>query len=42
MTPQVEGQIGAALRVLLNDNGLSHVKVVGYEVDHFLISLDQR
>ncbi|KAJ7854644.1 glycoside hydrolase family 30 protein [Mycena leptocephala] len=31
MTPAVEGQIGAALRTLLNNNGLSSVKVVGYE-----------
>jgi len=32
MTPQVEAQIGVALRGLLNGNGLSHVKIVGYEV----------
>ncbi|KAJ7215366.1 glycoside hydrolase superfamily [Mycena pura] len=31
MTPAVEGQIGAALRTLLNQNGLSGVKLVGYE-----------
>ncbi|KXN82356.1 Endo-1,6-beta-D-glucanase [Leucoagaricus sp. SymC.cos] len=31
MTPQIEGQIGASLRTLLNNNGLSSVKVVGYE-----------
>ncbi|KAG6844261.1 hypothetical protein H0H87_008354 [Tephrocybe sp. NHM501043] len=31
MTPAVEGQIGTVLRTLLNDNGLSAVKVVGYE-----------
>ncbi|KAJ7908134.1 glycoside hydrolase [Mycena leptocephala] len=31
MTPAIEGQIGAALRTLLNNNGLSSVKVVGYE-----------
>ncbi|KAJ7588657.1 glucan endo-1,6-beta-glucosidase [Mycena floridula] len=31
MTPAVEGQIGAGLRTLLNNNGLSSVKVVGYE-----------
>ncbi|KAJ7664594.1 glycoside hydrolase family 30 protein, partial [Mycena polygramma] len=31
MTPAIEGQIGAALRTLLNNNGLSGVKVVGYE-----------
>ncbi|KAJ7153355.1 glycoside hydrolase family 30 protein [Mycena filopes] len=31
MTPAIEGQIGAALRTLLNSNGLSAVKVVGYE-----------
>ncbi|KAJ7871665.1 glucan endo-1,6-beta-glucosidase [Mycena olivaceomarginata] len=31
MTPAVEGQIGAALRTLLNNNGLSGVKLVGYE-----------
>jgi len=38
MTPQVEAQIGVALRGLLNDNGLSHVKIVGYEVNRFPIS----
>lgn len=32
MTPQIEGQIGTGLRTLLNNNGLSGVKVVGYEV----------
>ncbi|KIM38454.1 glycoside hydrolase family 30 protein [Hebeloma cylindrosporum] len=31
MTPDVEGQIGSALRSLLNANSLSSVKVVGYE-----------
>ncbi|KAF8883226.1 glycoside hydrolase family 30 protein [Infundibulicybe gibba] len=31
MTPAVEGQIGNGLRSLLNNNGLSGVKVVGYE-----------
>ncbi|KAF8896227.1 glycoside hydrolase family 30 protein [Infundibulicybe gibba] len=31
MTPAVEGQIGSGLRSLLNNNGLSGVKVVGYE-----------
>ncbi|KAJ7732982.1 glycoside hydrolase [Mycena metata] len=31
MTPAIEGQIGAALRTLLNNNGLSSVKLVGYE-----------
>ncbi|KAK7028681.1 glycoside hydrolase superfamily [Favolaschia claudopus] len=31
MTPAIEGQIGASLRSLLNNNGLSSVKVVGYE-----------
>jgi hypothetical protein len=30
----VEGQIGAALRTLLNNNGLSGVKLVGYEVGY--------
>ncbi|KAJ6449146.1 glycoside hydrolase family 30 protein [Mycena vitilis] len=30
-TPDVEGRVGAALRTLLNNNGLSSVKVVGYE-----------
>ncbi|KAF8991123.1 glycoside hydrolase family 30 protein [Cyathus striatus] len=30
-TPAVEGQIGAGLRTLLNNNGLSNVKVIGYE-----------
>jgi len=38
MTPQVEAQIGVALRGLLNGNGLSHVKIVGYEVSCFPIS----
>lgn len=37
MTPQVEAQIGVALRRLLNGNGLSHVKIVGYEVSCFPI-----
>lgn len=32
MTATVEGQIGVSLRTLLNNNGLSGVKVVGYEV----------
>ncbi|KAJ7488510.1 hypothetical protein B0H11DRAFT_2278497 [Mycena galericulata] len=32
MTPAIEGQIGAALRTLPNNNGLSSVKLVGYEV----------
>ncbi|KAJ7581883.1 glycoside hydrolase superfamily, partial [Mycena floridula] len=31
MTPAVEGQIGTSLRTLLNNNGLSSVKVIGYE-----------
>ncbi|PFH48236.1 glycoside hydrolase family 30 protein [Amanita thiersii Skay4041] len=31
MTPSIEGQIGTTLRSLLNNNGLSGVKVVGYE-----------
>ncbi|TFK70756.1 glycoside hydrolase [Pluteus cervinus] len=31
MTATIEGQIGAGLRSLLNSNGLSAVKVVGYE-----------
>ncbi|KAF9460162.1 glycoside hydrolase family 30 protein [Collybia nuda] len=31
MTPVVEGQIGSGLRTLLNNNGLSGVKIVGYE-----------
>ncbi|KAF9448810.1 glycoside hydrolase family 30 protein [Macrolepiota fuliginosa MF-IS2] len=31
MTPDVEGQIGASLRTLLNNNGFSNVKIVGYE-----------
>ncbi|XP_006463608.1 hypothetical protein AGABI2DRAFT_74074 [Agaricus bisporus var. bisporus H97] len=31
MTPQVEGQIGGSLRALLNNNGLSNVKIIGYE-----------
>lgn len=34
MTPAIEGQIGAGLRTLLNNNGLSNVKVIGYEVYH--------
>ncbi|CAK5278690.1 unnamed protein product [Mycena citricolor] len=31
MTPAIEGRIGSALRTLLNQNGLSSVKLVGYE-----------
>nr|GAT61145.1 glycoside hydrolase family 30 protein [Mycena chlorophos] len=31
-TPAQEGQVGAALRTLLNNNGLSSVKLIGYEV----------
>ncbi|KAG6868840.1 hypothetical protein C0993_009377 [Termitomyces sp. T159_Od127] len=31
LTPAVEGQIGTALRTLLNNNGLSNVRVIGYE-----------
>ncbi|KAF8069316.1 glycoside hydrolase family 30 protein [Lyophyllum atratum] len=31
MTPTIEGQIGSGLRTLLNNSGLSGVKVVGYE-----------
>lgn len=31
MTPDVMGQIGTSLRTLLNNNGLSSVKVIGYE-----------
>ncbi|KAF8209562.1 glucan endo-1,6-beta-glucosidase [Mycena galopus ATCC 62051] len=31
LTPAIEGKIGAALRTLLNNNGLSSVKIVGYE-----------
>ncbi|KAL4254382.1 glycosyl hydrolase 30 family protein [Pleurotus pulmonarius] len=31
MTPTVEGQIGTGLRSLLNSNGLSGVKVIGFE-----------
>lgn len=31
MTPQIEGQIGTSLRTLLDNNGLSNVKIVGYE-----------
>ncbi|KAL0950447.1 hypothetical protein HGRIS_010396 [Hohenbuehelia grisea] len=31
MTPSVEGQIGSGLRALLNNSGLSGVKIVGYE-----------
>lgn len=33
MTPDMEGQIGSSLRSLLNSNGLSSVKIIGYEVD---------
>ncbi|KAJ7088501.1 glycoside hydrolase family 30 protein [Mycena belliarum] len=36
MTPATEGQIGAALRTLLNNNGLSSVKLIGYEACIFL------
>lgn len=32
MTPDVEGQIAIALRTLLDGNGLSGVKIIGYEV----------
>jgi hypothetical protein len=38
MTPDIEGQIGRSLRSLLNSNGLSNVKVIGYEVSLFLAS----
>ncbi|CAK5275076.1 unnamed protein product [Mycena citricolor] len=31
MTPAIEGQIGTALRTLMNSAGLSSVKLVGYE-----------
>ncbi|KAJ7473368.1 glycoside hydrolase [Mycena latifolia] len=31
LTPATEGQIGAALRSLLNSNGLSSVKIIGYD-----------
>jgi hypothetical protein len=31
MTPSVEGQIGNALRTLLNNNGFSATKIIGYE-----------
>ncbi|KAJ7736045.1 glycoside hydrolase superfamily [Mycena maculata] len=31
LTPATEGQIGAGLRTLLNNNGLSGVKIIGYE-----------
>ncbi|KAJ6504441.1 glycoside hydrolase family 30 protein [Mycena vulgaris] len=31
LTPATEGQIGAALRALLNNNGLSSVKIIGYD-----------
>ncbi|KAJ4476061.1 glycoside hydrolase superfamily [Lentinula edodes] len=31
IAPDVEAQIGSALRSLLNDNGLSNVKIIGYE-----------
>ncbi|KAE9407542.1 glucan endo-1,6-beta-glucosidase [Gymnopus androsaceus JB14] len=31
LIPDIEGQIGTALRSLLNSNGLSNVKIVGYE-----------
>ncbi|KAG6826979.1 hypothetical protein H0H92_013684 [Tricholoma furcatifolium] len=31
MTPAVEAQIGAALRSLLDSNGLSNVRIIGYE-----------
>ncbi|KAJ7142496.1 glucan endo-1,6-beta-glucosidase [Mycena epipterygia] len=31
LTPATEGQIGAALRSLLNNNGLSGVKIIGYD-----------
>ncbi|KAJ3824321.1 glycoside hydrolase family 30 protein [Lentinula raphanica] len=31
LAPDVEAQIGSALRLLLNDNSLSEVKIIGYE-----------
>ena len=37
MTPEMEAQIGTSLRNLLNNNGLSSVKIVGYEVRHLRI-----
>ena len=39
MTPDIEGQIGATLRSLLNSNGLSSVKLIGYEVGSFVRGL---
>lgn len=36
MTPNIESQIGGRLRTLLNDNGLSGVKVIGFEASQFL------
>ncbi|THU99546.1 glycoside hydrolase [Dendrothele bispora CBS 962.96] len=31
MPPEVEGQLGASLRSLLNQNGLGSIKIIGYE-----------
>ncbi|KAK7441532.1 hypothetical protein VKT23_016523 [Stygiomarasmius scandens] len=31
MSPEVEGQLGASLRSLMNQNGLGSVKIIGYE-----------
>ncbi|KAJ6479912.1 glycoside hydrolase family 30 protein [Mycena vitilis] len=31
LTPATEGKIGAALRMLLDNNGLSNVKIIGYD-----------
>ena len=36
MTPDIEGQIGTSLRSLLDSNGLSNVKIIGYQVGFFL------
>ncbi|KAJ8693341.1 hypothetical protein PTI98_008345 [Pleurotus ostreatus] len=38
MTPAVEGQIGTGLRSLLNSNGLSGVKVIGFEHNWDIVS----
>lgn len=35
MTADVEGQIAASLRSLLDTNSLSNVKIIGYEVGLF-------
>lgn len=42
MTPDVEGQIGVALRSLLDSNRLHDVKIIGYEVWISMFTLDEQ